>query len=66
VPEDKLLHTPLDLPRRKTELEVSRILRGLARKNHAAGDGPFFLGAGAYRHHVPAKRRPHHSTRPSS
>jgi glycine dehydrogenase subunit 1 len=54
VPEDKLLHAPLDLPRRKTELEVSRILRGLARKNHAAGDGPFFLGAGAYRHHVPA------------
>ena len=29
-------------------------MRGLAEKNHAAGDGPFFVGAGAYRHHVPA------------
>ena len=29
-------------------------MRGLAAKNHAAGDGPFFVGAGAYRHHVPA------------
>jgi glycine dehydrogenase subunit 1 len=26
----------------------------LARKNVAAGDVPFFLGCGAYRHHVPA------------
>ncbi len=26
----------------------------MANRNHAAGDGPFFLGAGAYRHHVPA------------
>ena len=32
----------------------------LAEKNHAAGDGPFFVGAGAYRHHVPATRRPPH------
>ena len=29
-------------------------MRALAAQNHAAGDGPFFLGAGAYRHHVPA------------
>ena len=29
-------------------------MRGLSRKNHAASDGPFFVGAGAYRHHVPA------------
>ncbi len=29
-------------------------MRALARRNHAAGDGPFFIGAGAYRHHVPA------------
>ena len=26
----------------------------LAMQNHAAGEGPCFLGAGAYRHHVPA------------
>ena len=29
-------------------------MRELAGRNHAAGDGPFFIGAGAYRHHVPA------------
>jgi glycine dehydrogenase subunit 1 len=26
----------------------------MARKNLAAGDAPFFLGCGAYRHHIPA------------
>ncbi|ACG77004.1 glycine cleavage system P protein, subunit 1 [Phenylobacterium zucineum HLK1] len=36
------------------ELEVERELSGLAALNRAAGAGPFFCGAGAYRHHVPA------------
>ena len=54
VPRSKLLNAPLDLPSHKSELDVSRTLRNLARRNHAAGDGPFFIGAGAYRHHVPA------------
>jgi glycine dehydrogenase subunit 1 len=54
IPADKLLRGPVDLPAHKSELEVSRTLRGLAKRNHAAGDGPFFIGAGAYRHHVPA------------
>ena len=54
VPEDKLLDRLLDLPRRRTELEVTRTLRAISRKNQAAADGPFFLGAGAYRHSVPA------------
>src|SRR5690348_8570250 len=54
IPPEKRLNQPLPLPPHKSELEVSRLLRGLARKNHAAGDGPFFAGAGAYRHHVPA------------
>jgi len=54
IPKSRLLDAPVDLPSHKSELEVSRILRGIARKNHAAGDGPFFIGAGAYRHHVPA------------
>src|SRR6201985_2851432 len=43
-----------DLPKRAGELEVERELAGLAAKNRAAGAGPFFCGAGAYRHHVPA------------
>ena len=31
-----------------------RYLRTISRKNHVAADGPFFVGGGAYRHHVPA------------
>ena len=36
------------------ELEVERELAALAGRNRPAGAGPFFCGAGAYRHHVPA------------
>jgi glycine dehydrogenase subunit 1 len=36
------------------ELEVERELSALAAKNRSAGSAPFFCGAGAYRHHVPA------------
>ena len=44
----------VDLPRVAGELEVERALSALAGKNTAAGSVPFFCGAGAYRHHVPA------------
>jgi glycine dehydrogenase subunit 1 len=54
APGETLLKTPLDLPRRRSELEVERRLAGLAAKNVAAGAKPFFVGAGAYKHHVPA------------
>ncbi len=43
-----------NLPRAKSELEVERALSSLAARNVAAGSVPFFIGAGAYRHHVPA------------
>src|SRR5690348_7328552 len=43
-----------DLPDGQGELEVERKLSRLAAKNAAAGNGPFFCGAGAYKHHVPA------------
>jgi glycine dehydrogenase subunit 1 len=43
-----------DLPLHAGEMEVERLLSGLAARNVAAGSGPFFCGAGAYRHHVPA------------
>jgi glycine dehydrogenase subunit 1 len=43
-----------DLPSAKGEIEVERILSRFAAQNVAAGDGPFFCGAGAYKHHVPA------------
>src|SRR4051794_13918649 len=54
VPADALLAGPPDLPRRKGELEVERILARLAGRNIAASSVPFFVGAGAYKHHVPA------------
>jgi glycine dehydrogenase subunit 1 len=43
-----------ELPNHRGELEVERALSRLAAKNIAAGAVPFFCGAGAYRHHVPA------------
>lgn len=54
VPAGKLLTAPLDLPRTKGELEVERIMGALAARNVAASAVPFFVGAGAYKHHVPA------------
>jgi glycine dehydrogenase subunit 1 len=36
------------------ELEVEQRMKALAGKNIPAGSVPFFVGAGAYRHHVPA------------
>jgi glycine dehydrogenase subunit 1 len=44
----------VDLPLHQGELEVERALNRLASRNTAAGSAPFFCGAGAYRHHVPA------------
>ena len=44
----------VDLPLHAGEIEVEREMAGLARRNRSAGEGPFFCGAGAYRHHVPA------------
>src|SRR5690606_14523215 len=54
VPAHALLSQPVDLPRHAPEFLVEAHMRKLAAENHAAGDGPFFIGAGAYRHHVPA------------
>jgi glycine dehydrogenase subunit 1 len=44
----------LDLPLAMGELEVERRLGAMAAKNTSAGAVPFFLGGGAYRHHIPA------------
>jgi len=54
VPNGALLSKPVALPDHSPEFLVEAHMRGLANKNHAAADGPFFVGAGAYRHHVPA------------
>ena len=42
------------LPDHQGELEVERALSRMAARNVSAGSVPFFCGAGAYRHHVPA------------
>ncbi|MCC2109887.1 MAG: aminomethyl-transferring glycine dehydrogenase subunit GcvPA, partial [Hyphomicrobiales bacterium] len=54
IPKDKLIDGLPDLPRHKGEIEVERILSGMAGRNVSAGGVPFFVGAGAYKHHVPA------------
>jgi len=55
VPESARLNGPIHgLPPHASELAVERHMTALARKNVVAGEVPFFLGAGAYRHHVPA------------
>ncbi|GAA4036654.1 aminomethyl-transferring glycine dehydrogenase subunit GcvPA [Sphingomonas rosea] len=55
VPEEARLDGPIrDLPLHASELQVERHLSALARKNVPAGEVPFFLGCGAYKHHVPA------------
>ena len=54
VPKGALLTRPVDLPAHSPEFLVEAHMKALAAKNHAAADGPFFVGAGAYRHHVPA------------
>ena len=54
VPEKVRLKGPVDLPPFASEMEVERYMTGLAAKNIGAGSCPSFLGAGAYRHHIPA------------
>ena len=54
VPGAARLDGPVDLPRVAGELEVERALGAMAAKNATAGTVPFFCGAGAYKHHVPA------------
>jgi glycine dehydrogenase subunit 1 len=55
VPEAaRLTGTIHGLPDFASEMSVERQLSALARRNLAAGDAPFFIGCGAYRHHIPA------------
>jgi glycine dehydrogenase subunit 1 len=54
IPPGKKMGELPGLPRRKGELDVERLLSRMAGRNVAAGSVPFFVGAGAYKHHVPA------------
>src|SRR5688572_21986094 len=54
VPESVRLKQLIELPNTKSEIEVERAIQGFASRNIGTGSVPSFLGAGAYRHHVPA------------
>ena len=54
VPEAARLSGPVDLPGHASEIEVERTLSALAGRTTRASATPFFCGAGAYQHHVPA------------
>lgn len=55
VPEAARLAGKIEgLPDHVSELSVERQLSAMARQNVVAGEVPFFLGCGAYRHHIPA------------
>jgi glycine dehydrogenase subunit 1 len=55
VPEAARLSGPIEgLPMHASEMAVERHMRRLSKMSLAAADAPFFLGAGAYRHHIPA------------
>ncbi len=54
VPPEARRDSPLDLPEHADEIAVARALEAMAAENLPAGAAPCFLGAGAYRHHVPA------------
>jgi glycine dehydrogenase subunit 1 len=55
VPAEAQLDGPIHgLPNHASEMAVERHFSDLSRKNMAASHHPFFLGCGAYKHHVPA------------
>jgi len=55
VPEHARLAAKIEgLPDHASEMAVERQLTAMARKNLVAGEAPFFLGCGAYKHHIPA------------
>src|SRR5690348_5691949 len=53
IPADKRLTKLPDLPLTKSEIAVERELGRLAAMNVPAGSVPFFVGCGAYKHHIP-------------
>jgi glycine dehydrogenase subunit 1 len=54
VPTSAHLEGPVNLPYHSGELEVETKIKAMASKNMSPASVPFFVGAGAYRHHIPA------------
>ena len=51
---DGYLNYDLDIPSALNELDLTRYAQQLASMNRTPGDYACFLGAGSYRHHIPA------------
>ncbi len=51
---DGYLNYDLDIPSARNELDLTRYARELAAMNRTPGEYACFLGAGSYRHHIPA------------
>ncbi|MBK8174101.1 MAG: aminomethyl-transferring glycine dehydrogenase subunit GcvPA [Rhodospirillales bacterium] len=54
VPPTARLQGPIDLPPHQDEMSVERTFRAFAARNLSPSAAPCFLGAGTYRHHIPA------------
>ena len=54
VPKSAVLDGLIDLPTHQSEAAVERYMARLSGKSLSAGSVPFFCGAGAYKHHIPA------------
>ena len=54
IPNEVKLNRRLNLEAPKSELEVTRLMGGLAAQNQSADDLVCFLGAGAYDHYIPS------------
>src|SRR5271157_4532398 len=54
IPADKRIAGLLEMPPAMSEMAVERAMAAMAGRSLAAGSAPFFLGAGAYRRHIPA------------
>ena len=54
VPESARLKTLIDLPLHQSEQSVEQWFARRSAKSTSAGSLPFFCGAGAYKHHIPA------------
>jgi len=54
VPKAARLKNLVDLPRHQSEAAVERHMTRLSNKSVSASSVPFFCGAGAYKHHIPA------------
>jgi glycine dehydrogenase subunit 1 len=54
IPPQYRLEGLLDMPLAMSEMAVERVMAAMSGRSVAAGSTPFFLGAGAYRRHIPA------------